>query len=127
MKQIFIVNGPPGCGKSTLFRKAVDVNLNNRYGNKVYIYNDLYKDGKHYMYYHYIESYNIETLVIDNFVCNTQEDISDFCDSFLKHLPSKIEYIVIITNSSEKSINLLISSLKNKENINVTICKFEKC
>ena len=125
MSQIFIVNGPARSGKTTLFTKAVDIQIAYiPYGNLVYLRDMLRRS-------------NINSLCIDDITLfKEEEDIPKYDDSICSvdrlvyaietFIIDYLDYLVIIVNTDEELLSELIKELKKRlRTSSISVCKME--
>lgn len=124
MSQIFIVNGPARSGKTTLFTKAVDIQIAYiPYGNLVYLQDTLRRS-------------NIKSLCIDDIVLCKEEDIDAYDDKVCSvdrlvyaietFIIDYLDYLVIIVNTDEDLLSELVKELKKRlYTSTISICKME--
>lgn len=124
MSQIFIVNGPARSGKTTLFTKAVDIQIAYiSYGNFVYLQDTLRRS-------------NIKSLCIDDVILCKDEDINEYDEKIcsINRLVYSIEtfiidyldYLIIIVNTDEDLLSELVRELKKRlYTSTISVCKME--
>lgn len=105
MKQIFIVYGEAAVGKSTLFRKAVKVDLLNEYADYIFC-----KEKP-------------KSIVLDSVVAKNEQTISDII-KFVNR--SDVDYLIIIINHDLHLLTEKLKPLSKLLNIPISICEMRK-